>query len=70
MRNPRGSIWMIGDNPVNDIQSRHINAVTFQKLHKGVAVGDGDQMPDVSFTRYGDLRRLLNRLSSEQPDER
>ena len=72
MRNPRGSIWMIGDNPVNDIQGarRHINAVTFQKLHKGVAVGDGDQMPDVSFTRYGDLRRLLNRLSSEQPDER
>ena len=35
---PRGQcIWMIGDNPVNDIRGARetINAVTLQKLHEG-----------------------------------
>ena len=40
---PKGRcIWMVGDNPLNDIQGAReaINAVTFQKLHKGIKLGE------------------------------
>lgn len=63
---PKGDVvWMIGDNPVNDIQGARekINAVTLQKLHDGVELGQGEQCPDASFTEFSDLRRLLAELS-------
>ena len=56
---------MIGDNSVNDIHGarRHINAVTFQKIHTGVKTGVGDEQPDVSFATYAEMRKLVKSLS-------
>lgn len=62
---PRGQcIWMIGDNPVNDIRGARetINAVTLQKLHEGVVLGTELNAPDASFKEFGALRRLLSEL--------
>lgn len=63
---PKGDcIWMIGDNPVNDIQGarEQINAVTLQKMHAGVVAGEGVQCPDASFGEYRELRALLAQLT-------
>ena len=63
---PRGDcIWMVGDNPLNDIQGAResINAVTFQKLHKGIVIGSGASQPDVSFKEFIELRELLTNLN-------
>jgi len=64
MRPAGDCIWMIGDNPVNDIQGgrEKINAVTLQKLHKGIVAGTAETQPDASFTEFSDLRGLLVRL--------
>src|SRR5690606_29886087 len=59
---PKGDcIWMIGDNPVNDIQGgrEKINAVTLQKLHHGIHVGLGESAPDAAFHEFKDLRKLI-----------
>jgi FMN phosphatase YigB (HAD superfamily) len=66
---PKGkNIWMIGDNPVNDIRGARekINAVTLQKIHKGAELGTGDNAPDASFREFGELRRLISRLGAEK----
>lgn len=63
---PKGDcIWMVGDNPVNDIQGarQQIGAVTLQKLHDGVEPGQGEMAPDATFAEFGELRRLLAQLS-------
>jgi len=63
---PQGDcIWMIGDNPVNDIQGAResIDAVTFQKLHKGIILGKEMSQPDVSFNNFSDLRQFLAKLN-------
>lgn len=64
-------IWMIGDNPVNDIGGARdrINAVTLQKLHDGVAQGQGEQAPDAVFHNFADVRRLLERLRVQNEPE-
>lgn len=62
---PKGNcIWMIGDNPINDIRGgrEKINAVTLQKIHAGVELGMGENAPDASFSAFGELRRLIARL--------
>ncbi|WP_374591762.1 HAD family hydrolase [Aquabacterium sp.] len=66
---PKGNcIWMIGDNPVNDIRGarEQIQAVTLQKLHQGVIEGEGESMPDATFAEFSELRSLLRRLSGTQ----
>ena len=63
---PKGDcIWMVGDNSINDIKGARdsINAVTFQKLHKGITLGEGLFQPDASFNDFVDLRELLKKLS-------
>lgn len=62
---PKGRcIWMIGDNPVNDIRGARekIDAVTLQKIHAGVELGTDTNVPDASFTEYSDLRVLVAKL--------
>jgi len=62
---PKGEIvWMIGDNPVNDIQGGRetINAVTLQKVHSGTPVGTSTGAPDAAFGEFADLRRLIAQL--------
>ena len=64
---PKGDcIWMIGDNPVNDIcgGKEKINAITIQKIHDGVEIGTGKNAPDAIFTEYRDLRNLVARLGN------
>ncbi|MFT5645272.1 MAG: FMN phosphatase YigB (HAD superfamily), partial [Janthinobacterium sp.] len=64
---PRGDcIWMIGDNPVNDIRGgrEQINAVTLQKIHDGSALGTCENAPDAAFTEFAQLRRLVARLGA------
>ena len=63
--NPKGDrIWMIGDNPENDIRGSReaINAVTLQKIHKGTPVGEGAGCPDAAFNDFSELRKLILKL--------
>jgi putative hydrolase of the HAD superfamily len=62
---PKGDcIWMIGDNPINDIRGgrEKINAVTIQKIHAGVEVGTGPCEPDAMFTGFDELRSLIKEI--------
>lgn len=62
---PKGEcVWMVGDNPVNDIRGARekINAVTLQKIHQGTELGTGLNAPDAAFNEFSELRRLLTRL--------
>lgn len=66
---PKGDlIWMIGDNPINDIQGarKEINAVTLQKIHEGTPLGVGENAPDASFREFKELRRLIADLRGEK----
>lgn len=59
---PKGNcIWMVGDNPVNDIQGGReaIGAVTLQKVHAGVDTGTGTTQPDAVIREFSELRALL-----------
>ena len=68
MRPAGDCIWMVGDNPVNDIRGgrEKINAVTIQKIHDGTALGLGGDAPDASFTHFRALRQLLSKLESSK----
>jgi HAD superfamily hydrolase (TIGR01549 family) len=62
---PNGDcIWMVGDNPVNDIRGARekINAVTLQKIHTGTELGTGLNCPDAAFQEFRELRQLIVRL--------
>ncbi len=67
MRPEGDCIWMIGDNPVNDIQGarQKINAVTLQKLHAGVEIDVSDHGPDALFKEYSELRLLIGKLGGK-----
>lgn len=62
--------WMIGDSPINDIQGARekIGAVTLQKIHDGVAVGEGPQAPDCLISEFSELRNLIKRIAKKQSD--
>jgi HAD superfamily hydrolase (TIGR01549 family) len=62
--NAGGPLWMIGDDPVCDIQGarRCIGAVTLQKRHQGVRILEGEAGPDAVFDHFGELRAFLARL--------
>ena len=65
---PKGDcIWMIGDNPINDIKgaNERINAVTLQKIHKDVEIGIGSSMADATFKNYSSLQKFLMTLKQE-----
>jgi len=64
MRPGGNCIWMIGDNPENDIRGARetIAAVTLQKMHTGVELGVGSNAPDASFADFADLRLLIRTL--------
>lgn len=68
---PKGNcIWMIGDNPINDIRGARekINAITLQKIHAGIDLGKGENAPDAAFQHYGQLRRLISRIEIQHRD--
>jgi HAD superfamily hydrolase (TIGR01549 family) len=66
---PKGNyIWMIGDNPVNDIRGARekINAGTLQKIHAGVEVGTDINTADATFNNFGELRKMIAKLALNQ----
>lgn len=62
-----GCIWMIGDNPINDIRGakENVNALTFQKVHHGVALGENENAPDAAFNEFKELRKFVASLRDE-----
>ena len=65
---PNGSlIWMIGDNPVNDIRGarEQINATTLQIIHSDLKTGEGLNSPDATFKEFKEVRHLLDELSKK-----
>lgn len=70
MRPKGNTIWMIGDNPVNDIRGGRetINAVTLQKIHPGTPLGEGENAPEASFSSFSALRRLVAQLGQSNHD--
>jgi HAD superfamily hydrolase (TIGR01549 family) len=65
---PQGNcVWMIGDNPATDICGgrEHIGAVTLQKIHDGVVIGQGSSEPDATFNNFSSVRELLARLGAK-----
>lgn len=70
---PKGKcIWMIGDNPLNDIQGARekIDAVTLQKVHQGTDAGTGAGAPDAIFNEFEQLRTLIAKLAAKVQDVR
>ncbi|CCN47652.1 putative haloacid dehalogenase-like hydrolase [Vibrio nigripulchritudo MADA3029] len=66
---PKGNcIWMIGDNPVNDIRGarEQLGAVTLQKIHHGTPVGVGANTPDAAFHDFGQLRHLISKVENKK----
>lgn len=59
-------IWMIGDNPINDIKGAResIGAITIQKVHSGVKIGVNDSAPDCIIDEFNELRKLLQKIAS------
>tara|TARA_B100000242_G_scaffold266241_1_gene214905 strand:+ start:278 stop:1021 length:744 start_codon:yes stop_codon:yes gene_type:complete len=57
------NIWMIGDNPETDIRGgKLINALTFQKIHTNVKIGENKDMPDFVFDSFEELNQILNKF--------
>ena len=55
-------IWMIGDNPYTDIKGgKSVGAITFQKIHSTIRVGEGDLEPDYVFSSFHDLLSLVKK---------
>lgn len=66
---PKGDcIWMIGDNPINDIKGARekINSVTLQKIHDGVVVGAGSYEADAVFNDFHELRNLIKKIGGQK----
>ncbi len=63
--NPKSDcIWMVGDSAINDIKGAReaINAVTIQKSHSGVKIGNDDNTPDCIIHEFSELRKLLQHV--------
>jgi len=68
MQKKGACIWMIGDNPLNDIDGarKAISAVTIQKVHKGVDLGKGIYQPDAVISNFNSLRKLFSDIQNER----
>lgn len=58
------NVWMIGDNPTNDIlgAKKAIGAITLQKIHSGVIPGTNESLPDAYFSDFTNLSRLFKKM--------
>ena len=60
----KSNFWMVGDDPYSDIfGAKQLGAITFQKLHNRVVLGQGDQLPDFSFKNFDDLQIFIQNLA-------
>jgi len=58
------SIWMIGDDIVNDIYGAHkMGMKKIQKVHQGVSTKEFENCkPDFSFENYSDIINMFNKI--------
>ena len=57
------TVWMIGDDPLSDIYGgSNAGCITFQKLHRCLSVNKSIALPDVAFSSYNELTKLLSRI--------
>jgi putative hydrolase of the HAD superfamily len=65
MKTKGDCIWMIGDNPINDIlgAKKCINATTLQKISSDTPVGVGECEPHASFKNFSELRKLIAEIA-------
>ena len=63
-----GSVWMIGDNAINDIWGAReaIGAVTLQKLNPGLELGRDNYSPDASFRKFSEIRELISQVVNKK----
>ena len=55
-------IWMVGDNPDTDIKGgKSVGAITFQKIHSTIKIGEGNLKPDYVFSSFHDLFSLVKK---------
>lgn len=55
------NIWMIGDNSYADIfGGKKINAITIQKIHRGVKIGTNEKEPDIIFDNFYHLIKYFS----------
>jgi HAD superfamily hydrolase (TIGR01549 family) len=61
-------IWMIGDNPINDIfgAKKCIDATTLQKVSSDTPEGIGECAPHASFKNYSELRSLIMKIANNE----
>ena len=56
------NIWMVGDNCHADIYGgKKINAITIQKIHRGVKIGTNETEPDIIFDNFNHLNKYFSR---------
>lgn len=67
MRPTGDCIWMVGDNPVNDIAGarKAIGAVTIQKLHGDLKTGEGENQPDCTIRTFAQLSSIFGRCQGD-----
>ncbi|MCZ6482387.1 MAG: HAD family hydrolase [Alphaproteobacteria bacterium] len=59
---PPEKTWIIGDDPVTDIEgARNFNMTILQKRHEGVVVRDAENGPDLVFNEFPVLYKFLMR---------
>ena len=55
--------WMIGDNPKADIiGAKKLGAITFQKIHSKVNIGESTFEPDYTFRNYFSFLREIKKF--------
>lgn len=64
LRLKNGIIWMVGDSVAKDIRGAKaaLGAVTIQKLHTGIKLGQGDYAPDAAFSEFPEFLKLIQKL--------
>ena len=59
----KSNTWVIGDDPDTDIiGGKSIDAITFQKIHKGTKKYKKESKPDFTFQNFKDLDKALNKF--------
>lgn len=61
---PINKIWMIGDNPIADIEgAAKVGLTKIQKFHSGVKlIHSNEKKPDLIFKKYSELIKIIKKI--------